>query len=136
LPTCAICRACVAESPVGKAVDVVVIRKRQGAVTVKVTLGRLEDSEQQASVSKPMAATDRFRSCPMRSPPPMILGMTLAELDDEGRVSNFAIADDCRGAWSSPKSIRTLRQPRKRIEPGDVIVEIAQEVVSTPAGCG
>ncbi|TIP31656.1 MAG: PDZ domain-containing protein, partial [Mesorhizobium sp.] len=38
----------VAESPVGKAVDVVIVRKGVEQ-TVKVTLGRLEDGEKLAS---------------------------------------------------------------------------------------
>ena len=46
----------VASSPVGKAVDVVIVRKGQ-QMTKQVTLGRLEDGEkQQASLA---AASDR-----------------------------------------------------------------------------
>ena len=48
----------VAESPVGKAVDVVIVRKGVEQ-TVKVTLGRLEDGEKLAETEegKPDAGT-------------------------------------------------------------------------------
>ena len=54
----------VAESPVGKAVDVVLVRK--GAEqTVKVTLGRLEDGEKLAQ-NEDGSAPRASSSSPMR----------------------------------------------------------------------
>jgi serine protease Do len=114
----------VAESPVGKAVDVVVIRGGE-EVTVKVTLGRLEDSEQVAS-----AETDGGDSPADLPATAEILGMTLAELDDEAR-QQFAIADTVEGVVITEVDPDSAAA-EKRIEAGDVIVEIAQETVSTP----
>ncbi|WP_299868072.1 DegQ family serine endoprotease [uncultured Hoeflea sp.] len=114
----------VAESPVGKAVDVVVIRKGEEA-TVKVTLGRLEDSEQLASAE----TGDENAQEPVDAAVE-ILGMSLAELDASAR-EEFGIAEDVEGvliAEVDPESPAA----DKRVEAGDVIVEIAQEVVTTP----
>jgi serine protease Do len=116
----------VAESPVGKAVDVVVIRKGEEQ-TVKVTLGRLEDSEQQAGLDD---GGEDGSGLPDAVTTVDVLGMTLAELDDEGR-QEFAIADDVEGVVITAVDPDSAAA-EKRIEPGDVIVEIAQEVVATP----
>jgi serine protease Do len=109
----------VAESPVGKAVDVVVIRGGE-EVTVKVTLGRLEDSEQVASAET--GGDDGEADLPATLE---ILGMTLAELDDEGR-EQFGIADTVEGVVITEVDPDSAAA-EKRIEPGDVIVEIAQD---------
>ncbi len=64
----------VAESPVGKAVDVVVIRDGKEQ-TVKVTLGRLEDSEAAAAAGaeeNPTVAPRRVRSSPTKTQRPKI----------------------------------------------------------------
>jgi serine protease Do len=116
----------VAESPVGKAVDVVIIRKGEEQ-TVKVTLGRLEDSEQQAGLDD---GGEDGPGLPDAVTTVDVLGMTLAELDDEGR-QEFAIADDVEGVVITAVDPDSAAA-EKRIEPGDVIVEIAQEVVATP----
>lgn len=116
----------VAESPVGKAVDVVVIRKGEEQ-TVKVTLGRLEDSEQQAGAD---ADGDNGTDLPDTLETVTVLGMTLAELTDEGR-QEFAIADDVEGVVITDVDPDSAAA-EKRIMPGDVIVEIAQEAVATP----
>lgn len=115
----------VAESPVGKAVDVVVIRNGKEE-TVKVTLGRLEDSEKQANAddgSGSPALPDALETLD-------VLGMTLAELTDDGR-QEFAIADDVEGVLITDVDPDSAAA-EKRIMPGDVIVEIAQEAVMTP----
>ena len=59
-----------------------------------------------------------------------VLGMTVAELTDEGR-QEFAIADDVEGVVITAVDPDSAAAD-KRIEPGDVIVEIAQETVMTP----
>ena len=114
----------VAESPVGKAVDVVVIRKGEEQ-TVKVTLGRLEDGEQLAEVGD-----DGETDLPEALSTVEELGMTLAELTDEGR-QEFAIADSVEGVVITEVDPDSAAA-EKRIEAGDVIVEIAQETVATP----
>ncbi|SOE17549.1 serine protease Do [Hoeflea halophila] len=115
----------VAESPVGKAVDVVIIRKGEEQ-TVKVTLGRLEDSDQLASADADGTDPDLDEALETVD----VLGMTLAELNDEGR-QEFAISDDVEGVVITAVDPDSAAAD-KRIEPGDVIVEIAQETVMTP----
>ena len=56
--------------------------------------------------------------------------MTLAELTDDGR-QEFAIADDVEGVVITDVDPDSAAA-EKRIMPGDVIVEIAQEAVMTP----
>ncbi len=80
----------VAESPVGKAVDVVIVRKGVEQ-TVKVTLGRLEDGEKLAEAEGSAA---RGRRRPGRDA--AVLGMTIGELNDEAR-SKFGIGPDVSG---------------------------------------
>src|SRR5690606_21910588 len=70
----------VAESPVGKAVDVVLIRKGEEQ-TVKVTLGRLEDGEKTAQTGSEDQTADETQLATA-----VVLGMTIAELDDEIRA--------------------------------------------------
>jgi serine protease Do len=113
----------VADTPVGKEVAVIVIRKgKEETRTVK--LGRLEDSEKQASLTTP--APDA-----QIAPPPVkrALGIDLANLTEDLR-KKFKIRDTVKGIVilgienSSPAA-------DKRLNPGDVIVEIAQEAVSS-----
>jgi len=117
----------VAESPVGKAVDVIVIRKGEEQ-TVKVTLGRLEDNDQLASADE--SGEDGATDLPDTLSTVDVLGMTVAELTDEGR-QEFAIADSVEGVVITAVDPDSAAAD-KRIEPGDVIVEIAQESVMTP----
>jgi len=116
----------VAESPVGKAVDVVVIRKGEEQ-TVKVTLGRLEDSEQ-ADAGE--TGDDGVTDLPEPLTTVDVLGMTLAELTEASRLE-FAITEDVEGVVITEVDPDSAAA-EKRIEPGDVIVEIAQETVTTP----
>ncbi|MEP9371766.1 DegQ family serine endoprotease [Mesorhizobium sp. KR1-2] len=115
----------VAESPVGKAVDVIIVRKGVEQ-TVKVTLGRLEDGEKLAKgedAKKPQSSEAEVATA-------SVLGMTIGDLDDAAR-SKFGIGTDVSGvvvrevAPNSPAAERG-------IAPGEVITEIAQESVSSP----
>jgi serine protease Do len=112
----------VADTPVGKDVQVVVIRKGK-EVTLNVKLGRLEDSERQASLTVPADEP--------KSPPPAVktaLGIQLATLSDDLR-KKYKIRDGVKGIVilgvdaSSPAA-------DKRLAAGDVIVEVAQEAVA------
>jgi serine protease Do len=113
----------VADTPVGKEVAVVVIRKgKEENLTVK--LGRLEDNERQASLPNPAPDTPAAPPAVKRA-----LGIDLAALTDDLR-KKFKIRDTVKGIVilgiesDSPAA-------DKRLNPGDVIVEIAQEPVST-----
>lgn len=112
----------VAESEVGKVVDVVIVRKGVEQ-TVQVTLGRLEDGEKIAEATpdkpagKPAASSD-------------ILGMKIVELDDDARAS-FEISPDVAGVVISEVVLDSPAAERG-IVAGEVITEIAQESVSSP----
>jgi serine protease Do len=129
----------VAESPVGKAVDVVVIRDGKEQ-TVKVTLGRLEDGEKQLAQAgeTPEAETGQApegegTDDPATQPEATdgaVLGMTLGTLDDATR-QKFGIAESVQGVVVTAVAANSAAAER-RIEAGDVIVEIGQEAVSSP----
>jgi serine protease Do len=115
----------VADEAIGSKVKVIVLRKgaRQ---EIAVTLGRLEDAE------KEMSALDTEDTAP-EPPLPVIsgpLGLTLADLSPTLR-EKYEITGDVKGvivtdvAEDSPSY-------EKRVQPGDVIVEISQEPVATP----
>ena len=109
----------VAESPVGKEVEVVVIRKGKEE-TVAVTLGRLEDGEQLIAQNEQADAPETTT----------VLGMEIAPLDDALR-EQYQIKEDVSGVVVVSVE-EDSAAAEKRIVAGDVIVEIAQEVVSTP----
>ncbi|MBB3975291.1 serine protease Do [Rhizobium azooxidifex] len=121
----------VAESPVGKAVDVVVIRDDK-EMTVKVTLGRLEDGEKIAEATATPDAKPDDKAAPGQPTPaaPVVLGMTLGALDEAARKS-FSIADTVNGVVVTAVDGASAAAER-RVQPGDVIVEIGQEAVSSP----
>ncbi|HET9534560.1 MAG TPA: DegQ family serine endoprotease [Mesorhizobium sp.] len=118
----------VAESPVGKAVDVVVVRKGVEQ-TVKVTLGRLEDGEKLAATEegKPEETTQDKDSAVSTA---TVLGMTIAELNEVTR-KNFEISSDVSGVAITEVAPDSAAAERG-IQPGEVITEIAQESVSSP----
>lgn len=124
----------VGESPVGKAVDVVIIRDGKEQL-VRVTLGRLEDGEQLAN-AKPGEMPESSDAKPGEPPAAQlpasdtVLGMKLAELDTDRRQS-FGIAENVKGV------VITEVQPNspaaeRRVEVGEVIVELGQEAMETP----
>ncbi|MGE0281500.1 MAG: DegQ family serine endoprotease [Rhizobiaceae bacterium] len=116
----------VAESPVGKAVDVVIVRKGVEQ-TVKVTLGRLEDGEKLAENEdgKPDEGKDAGPVVTAN-----VLGMTIGELNDENR-KKFGIADDISGVVVTEVAKDSVAAERGVVA-GDVITEIAQESVKSP----
>ena len=126
----------VAESPVGKAVDVVIIRDGK-EMSVKVTLGRLEDGEDLAEAETAQDPLAPGEGTDQAEPPAgdlpksdVVLGMKLAVLDAESRTAH-GISEDVEGvviAEVEPQSAAAER----RIEVGDVIVEIGQEAMTTP----
>ncbi|MEL6947103.1 MAG: Do family serine endopeptidase [Pseudomonadota bacterium] len=115
----------VAETPVGKSVQVVVLRK--GAeTTIGVTLGRLEDGEK-------LIAADRSGNAdkaPVEKKT-RLLGMTLENLDDENRQT-YAIAKDVDGVLITAVEKGSMAE-EKGVKPGSVISEVAQEAVKTAA---
>ena len=112
----------VADTPVGKQTPVVVIRKGREE-TKTVTLGRLEDGEKLAAVNTKSGGAGE------QTVVKKTLGIELANISDDLR-KRYKIKDSVKGIVitgidaSSPAA-------DKRLSPGDVIVEIAQEAVES-----
>ncbi|MDB5641259.1 MAG: htrA [Hyphomicrobiales bacterium] len=117
----------VAAAPVGKEVDIVVMRDGK-QTPLKVVLGRLEDGEKQASLDK-KTMTDESR--PGRSVVQKALGMEFASLDADAR-KKFSIKESVKGVVVTSVEASSAAG-EKRIVPGDTIVEINQEPVSKPS---
>jgi serine protease Do len=113
----------VAESPVGKAVDVLVLRKGK-EVIIKVTLGRLEDGEKLAKTPKP--AKDEPKSSAVS-----VLGITVDELNDAAR-KKYGLSKDISGVVITKIDPGSMAA-EKGLKVGDVIAEVGQEAVETPA---
>jgi serine protease Do len=115
----------VADEPIGKEVKVIVLRKGDRQ-EIAVTLGRLEDAEQE------MSALDT--EGPAEEPPmPVVsdpLGLTLADLTPELRTE-FKVKAEINGVLVTNVADGSIAA-EKRVRPGDVIVEISQESVATP----
>jgi serine protease Do len=114
----------VANTPVGKAVDVTVMRKGKEVIKA-VTLGRLEDNDRQQQASLNQPPTD-VPSATRRA-----LGLELSGITDETR-RRFNIKDTVKGVVVTRVDPNSSAAD-KRIQPGEVIVEVGQEAVTTPA---
>ncbi|MCP4380984.1 MAG: Do family serine endopeptidase [Hyphomicrobiales bacterium] len=115
----------VADQPVGKEVDVVVLRKGEEK-SVKVTLGRLEEAEIVAA-----ALSEETDEEP--DEPPVVfgpLGLSLSDLSPTLRT-RFKIDDKVSGVVVTDVAEGSAAE-EKRVQPGDVILEISQEPVATP----
>jgi len=112
----------VADTPVGKDVPVLVIRKGKEE-TKTVTLGRLEDGEKQAALTTPQNTPE------VKPVIKKTLGLELSNMSDDLR-KKYKIKDTVKGIVilgidaGSPAA-------DKRLNPGDTIVEIAQEAVAS-----
>src|SRR6202142_2203556 len=114
----------VADTAVGKEVDVVVIRKGEEQ-TKKVTLGRLEDPD------KPQPASAKSTPEPEKPVTQKVLGLDLANLSKDLR-SRYKIKDTVKGVVVTGVD-NASDAADKRLSAGDVIVEVAQEAVSNAA---
>ena len=113
----------VASTPVGKSVEVVIIRKKE-QLTKSVTLARLEDGERSASAAgagptDPPAATRQA------------LGLELSGMSEELR-RRYGLKDSLKGVVITRVDPNSSAAD-KRIQAGEVIVEVGQEGVATPA---
>lgn len=115
----------VADTAVGKEVDVVIIRK--GAEeTRKVTLGRLDDPDKAVPVSAKTKEEPAEKPVTQKA-----LGLDLATLSKDMR-SRYKIKDSIKGVIITSVD-GTSDAAEKRLSPGEVIVEVAQEAVSNAA---
>ncbi|WP_153768279.1 Do family serine endopeptidase [Labrenzia sp. CE80] len=114
----------VAETAIGKAVDVLVLRKGE-EVTLQVTLGRLEEVASAETDEEDGEAGET--DAPEQKE---VLGMILAEIDDASR-EEFGIEEDVTGVVVKQVAPGSSAE-EKRVQAGDVIKEVAQEPVATP----
>jgi len=114
----------VADTAVGKTVDVVIIRKGKEE-TKQVTLGRLDDG------AKPQPASAKAQPEPEKPVTQKALGLDLA-----------ALSKDLRGRYRIKETVKGVvvigvdtgsDAAEKRLSAGDVIVEVAQEAVTSAA---
>ncbi|MBK3406217.1 DegQ family serine endoprotease [Methylorubrum populi] len=113
----------VAATPVGKTVEVQIVRKGEEQ-TKSVLLGRLEDGEktQVANLKQPEAESANRQ----------ILGLNLSGLTDEAR-RRYNIKESVKNGVVVTKVDPNSTAADKRIQPGEVIVEVGQEAVANPA---
>ena len=115
----------VAESPVGEAVDVVVLRKGK-EVTIQVTLGRLEDTEKSTKVSASTDSEDGKKKDTTQT----VLGITVGELDEAAR-EKYEVGKDVGGVVVTAVDPDSLAA-EKGLKVGDVIAEVGQESIHKP----
>jgi serine protease Do len=117
----------VADTPVGKQVDVVVIRKGKQQ-TFKVTVGQLKDDEKVASTETKKEAEPEHKSVVQKT-----LGLELSSLNEDVR-KKFKIRDNVKGVLiTGVDPNATSDEADKHLQPGDVIVEVQYQAVGTPA---
>ena len=115
----------VADTPVGKDVEVVIVRKGKEEKKT-VVLGRLVDNEKLAAATPQKDAAPEEKTVVQKT-----LGLNLANMSDDLR-KRYKIKDTVKGVVitgvdaSSPAA-------EKRLSAGDVVVEVAQEAVATAA---
>jgi serine protease Do len=113
----------VGDTPVGKDVPVVVIRKGKEEVKT-VRLGRLEDTPQQASVKRDAVPDDK-------SVVQKALGLNLSGMNDELR-KKYKIKDGVKGVVIVGVDANSAAA-EKRLIAGDVIVKVTDEEVNEAA---
>jgi serine protease Do len=117
----------VADTPVGKEVEVIVIRKgKEETHTVKI--GRLEDSEKLAAADAKKNAAPEQKSVVQKT-----LGLELSSLSDDLR-KKFKVRDSVKGVLVTAVDPNVASAATdKRLSPGDVIVEVQYDAVGNPS---
>jgi serine protease Do len=111
----------VGDTPVGKEVPVVIIRKgKEETKTVK--LGRLEDAEKQQVTSR------NGTPAPDKPVVKKALGLDLSNLTDDLR-KRYKIKDSVKGVVITGVEASSAAA-EKQLKAGDVIIEIAQEAIA------
>lgn len=121
----------VAAAPVGKEVEIVVIRAGK-QVTKTLKLGRLEDNEKQASLG------GQHGDSGMKPPKGAVekaLGMEFSSLSEELR-QKYAIKSTVASGVVITNVDADSSAAEKHVQPGEVLLEINQEPVKEPAEVG
>ncbi len=118
----------VASLPVGKEVDVVVVRKGQ-EITKTVKLGRLEDGEKAAAAAANGNGDEETNA--EKKAISKAFGMELSGLSDEARKT-FRIKDGVKGVVIASVEANSPAA-EKGLQAGEVIEEVNQLAVSQPA---
>jgi serine protease Do len=113
----------VAETEIGKAVEVELWRDGK-VVTVQVSVGHLDESGMEVASATPAPDAPIAEDVPA-------LGLTLSTITPELRTK-FELGDSAGGVMVVRVDGASLAA-EKGIRPGDVIVEVGQEEVSSPA---
>src|ERR1700680_3587660 len=117
----------VADTPVGKQVDVVVIRKGKEE-THQIKIGRLQDTDKVASNDTKPDAVPEQKSTVQKT-----LGLELSAMSDDLR-KKFKIRDTIKGVVvTGVDSSGDTSPPDKRTAPRHAIVEVQYEAVGNPA---
>ncbi len=114
----------VADTAVGKQVDVVIIRKGKEE-TKQVTLGKLDDTD------KPQPASAKTQPEIDKPVTQKVLGLDLAPLSKELRAK-YKIKETVKGVLITGVDADS-DAAEKRLAAGDVVVEVAQEPVTSAA---
>ncbi len=122
----------VADQPVGSEVQVVVLRDGKEE-TLSVKLGLLDEGkQQQVAVATPPPTTAPEPAAP---PPPVgitgPLGLTLSDISPDMR-DKFGVNPSVTNGVLVVAVAAGSPAAEKRLQPGDVIVEIAQQPVAVP----
>jgi len=115
----------VADTEVDKAVRVVVFRKGK-TLTLKITIALLDEPGVAVTEKAPDADTGASDDLELTE-----LGLRVGTLSAENRAQ-FAIPDDLTGVVVTGVANGSSAD-EKGVRPGDVIVEVGQEPVGTPA---
>ncbi|AXK83615.1 Do family serine endopeptidase [Pseudolabrys taiwanensis] len=118
----------VAETPVGKDVEVVVIRKGQEEKKT-VKLGRLEDGEKQAALA---AKKDEAAPADDKSVVKKALGLDLTNLNADTR-KKYKVKDKVKTGVVITGVDANSAAAEKRLVPGMVIAEVQQQPVNNAA---
>ncbi|MEJ1161598.1 DegQ family serine endoprotease [Prosthecomicrobium sp. N25] len=116
----------VADSPITKEVDVVVLRKGKEE-TIKVKLGRLEEGEKLAEKEKATTRGSQPQAQPVIT---KALGLSLADLDPTTK-EKFKLGDKVTKGVVVTDVEANSAAGEKRIVAGDVILEVGQEEVKS-----
>jgi len=119
----------VASAPVGKDVEVVLLRQGK-QITKSIKLGRLEDNEKQKT--EQTAKADDEEKPPVAAVVAKALGMAFSNLDDGAR-QKYSIKPGVASGVVVTKVDPDSGAAEKHILPGEIIMEVNQEPVKEPA---